>query len=164
MALQLLSTLRRPLTGLSAFIIALIFLFTFLYFDFFLFLSPYVTFYAPPDRAGLLLLDASISVLSGMVIALSAYQIKNVPRGTKNQGRLGVAGVFAALLAGACPCYYLVPLLAAAGGAGGILGALGIAFNAYELPVKLGSLALLGFVTFGLERSLRASCDINPST
>ncbi len=69
-------------------------------------------------------------------------------------------GIFPALVAGACPCYYLVPLLAVAGGVGGVLGAVGIAFYTYQIPVKIASLALLAFVSLSLERSLAASCKV----
>ena len=68
--------------------------------------------------------------------------------------------MLAAVVAGACPCYYLVPLLALAGGAGGVLGALGIFLYNLQIPIKLLSLALLGFVLLMLERSLVAYCRI----
>lgn len=128
------------------------------YFDEFLFVAPYFTFYLSTDRVATFVLDAAVSVLSGVVLSLSVYQLRAVPNGARRQGKIGVAGIVAALVAGACPCYYLVPLLAVAGGVGGALGALGILFYAYQLPVKFASAALLIFVSFSLERSLRASC------
>ncbi len=94
-----------------------------------------------------------------MVIGASVYGIRNLRKGG-SQARGGVAGILIALVAGACPCYYLLPLLAVAGGAGGALGVLGIYMNAYQLPIKILSLGLLGAVAISLERSLRASCDI----
>lgn len=84
--------------------------------------------------------------------------MKAVRNDAKRQGKIGIAGIVAAFLAGACPCYYLVPLLAVAGGVGGALGTVGILFYAYQLPVKLASVVLLIFVSFSLERSIRASC------
>jgi hypothetical protein len=93
-------------------------------------------------------------------MALSIYQVRNVPRLATNQGKAGLGGIIIAIVAGACPCYYLVPLLAVAGGAGGALAAIGILFEVYQLPIKLVSLALLGTVAFSLERSLRAMCRI----
>ncbi len=129
-----------------------------LYFDEFLFVAPYFTFYLPADRVATFVLDATVSALSGVVLSLSVYQVNVVHNGAKRQGRIGIAGIVAAFVAGACPCYYLVPLLAVAGGVGGALGAVGILFYAYQLPVKFASVLLLIFVSFSLERTLKASC------
>jgi hypothetical protein len=79
------------------------------------------------------------------------------------QARAGLGGIVIAFVAGACPCYYLVPLLAVAGGAGGTLVTVGIIFEAYQIPLKLISVALLGTVMYTLERSLRAACAVKPS-
>ncbi len=128
------------------------------YFDEFLFFAPYFTFYLPADRVVTFVFDTAVSVLSGVVLSLSVYQTKVIPKDANRQGKLGIAGIVAAFVAGACPCYYLVPLLAVAGGVGGALGTVGILFYAYQLPVKLASVLLLLFVSFSLERSLRASC------
>ncbi len=128
------------------------------YFDEFLFVAPYFTFYLPADRVTTFVLDATVSALSGVVLSLSVYQLNAVHDGAKRQRKLGIAGIVAAFVAGACPCYYLVPLLAVAGGVGGALGAVGILFYAYQLPVKFASVLLLISVSFSLERSLKASC------
>ncbi|MBI3022684.1 MAG: hypothetical protein HYY68_03025 [Thaumarchaeota archaeon] len=158
MTLQILLAFRQPTLVLLAILIASGLAVVLLYFDQFLFVAPYFTFYLPPDRVATFLLDAAVSVLSGVVLALSVYQVKAVRNDAKRQGKIGIAGIVAAFLAGACPCYYLVPLLAVAGGVGGALGTVGILFYAYQLPVKLASVVLLIFVSFSLERSIRASC------
>jgi hypothetical protein len=157
--LQVFQVLRKPGYGLAAGAIALLFGVMLAYFSEFLFFFPYVVFYVPPEELVTFGLDFSISILSGVVITASIYGIRNLRKGG-SQAKGGVAGIIVALVAGACPCYYLVPLLAVAGGAGGVLGVLGIYMNAYQLPIKLLSLALLGSVAFSLERSLRASCEI----
>jgi hypothetical protein len=160
MALQIVGVLGRPAHGLTALAIAVLFGATFLYFDEFLFFAPYFVLYIPPWDIGLLAVDLAVSVLSGVTIVSSIFQMKNVPRMGSRQGQVGVVGMVAALLAGACPCYYLVPLLAVAGGAGGALATVGILFDTYQLPIKLLSLTLLAAVTCTLERSLRASCNV----
>jgi hypothetical protein len=160
MTVQTVQVLRRPAFGLVTISVAAIFAFTFLFFDDFVFISPYFLFYVTPSRSPYLALDLTISLLAGSVIALSIYQIRNTRSNKANNTKVGLAGVVAALIAGACPCYYLVPLLAVAGGAGGFLGALGIFFFTIQIPIKLSSLALLAFVSFTLERSLRAACEI----
>lgn len=159
-AVQIASVLRKPAFALSGFAIAVLLSLTFLYFDGFYFLSPYVVFYIGADRLPVFLLDLAISGLAGIVLTLSAYEIRTFPglRGTHK--RTGLLGVVAAFVAGACPCYYLVPLLAIAGGAGGALATIGILFNAYQIPIKLGSLSLLLFTAFTQERSLRAACEL----
>lgn len=152
--------MRRPRVGLSAIVITLTFMGLFLIFDEFLFLRPFLVLYVPSDRLGSLGLDIALSALSGSVISLSVFELKNLPRKGNPSTKTGMLGIVTALVAGACPCYYLVPLLAIAGGAGGVLGAIGIAFYTYQIPVKIASLALLVFVSLSLERGLVASCKV----
>ena len=158
MAVQTLSVLRKPWVGLSTIAVGLTFLGLFLTLDEFLFLRPYLVFSIPPERLGTLALDFSISLLSGSVISISIFELRNSPLKRSPSTKTGMLGILTSLVAGACPCYYLVPLLAVAGGAGGILGAIGIAFYTYQIPVKIGSLALLTFVSLSLERGLATSC------
>lgn len=161
MAVQTLSVLRRPWVGLSTIAVGLTFLGLFLTLDEFLFLTPYLVFSIPSERLGTLGLDLSISVLSGSVISISIFELRNSPLKRSPSTKTGMLGIFTSLVAGACPCYYLVPLLAVAGGAGGVLGAIGIAFYTYQIPVKIGSLALLTFVSLSLERGLATSCKVS---
>jgi hypothetical protein len=135
----------------------------FLYFDEFVFFSPYVVAFFPPSKLSFLLLDVLIAVLSGIVMAVSFFQARNTKLRTgfgSRGSKVGVAGIVIAIFSGACPCYYLVPLLAFAGGAGGVLATLGILINSYEMPIKVASLFLLVVVAFRLERSLRGSCSL----
>ena len=97
---------------------------------------------------------------SGIVLTLSVNEIRSYPRFTVAKRQTGYLGIIAALLAGACPCYYLVPLLAVAGGTGGFLATLGVLFSNYQMQLKLGSIVLLLFTTFTQERSLRAACKL----
>jgi hypothetical protein len=157
--LQVFRVLRETSYGLAAGGIALLFGVGLAYSSGFLFFFPYLVFYVPSEELLTLGLDLLTSVLAGVVTAASVYGIRNFGRGA-SQAKGGMAGIIMALVAGACPCYYLVPLLAFAGGAGGALGVLGIYMNAYQLPIKALSLALLGTVAFTLERSLRASCRV----
>ncbi len=163
MALQLLGVLRKPLFGLLSLVIGLSFAVLFLYSDGFIFIAPYFVVNLPVDSVLHLPLDLLISGLSGIAISASIYQLKYVPFASSRTAGTGIAGMLAAVVAGACPCYYLVPLLAVTGGAGGALGALGITLYEYQIPIKLLSLALLSFVLFTLERSLIAYCRITPA-
>jgi hypothetical protein len=164
MAMQTLQTLKKPLFSFIAVILAFAFGIMFFYFDEFLFFSPYLTLYLPVEMAGKIVLNTVLSIISGLVVSLSLYQLRNMPNREGAQGKMSASGIIAAMIAGACPCYYLVPLLAVAGGVGGILGAIGTVFYAYQTPIKLFSLALVSFVAFTIERSLRAYCRIDSRT
>ena len=163
MSLQVLDALRRPVYASGALGISAVFGILFLYLNQFLFLAPYFIFFVPSEGLGLFALDLLLSALSGVVIAFSVFQIRYTPCLSMGQARAGLGGIVIAFIAGACPCYYLVPLLAVAGGAGGALVTVGIIFAAYEIPLKLLSVALLGTVMYTLERSLRAACAVTPS-
>jgi len=162
-SLQVLDALRRPTYASVALGISVVFGILFLYLNQFLFFAPYFIFFVPPEGAGLFALDVLLSALSGVVIALSVFQIRYTPRLSMGRAKAGLGGIVIAFVAGACPCYYLVPLLAVAGGAGGTLLTVGIIFEAYQIPLKLLSVALLGTVMYTLERSLRAACVVEPS-
>ncbi len=157
---QIFSVLGKPAYGVLALVIGVVTSLTFLYLDEFYFVSPYFAAYIDPSRVSVFLLDLLISALSGIVLITSIYEIRTYPDLKGSYRKTGTAGVLAAFVAGACPCYYLVPLLAVLGGAGGVLGTLGILLYDYQLPIKLGSLGLLAFTIFTLERGLRAACAV----
>jgi len=163
MSPQVLDALRRPVYASAALGISAVFGTLFLYLNQFLFFAPYFVFFVPSEGLELFTLDVVLSALSGVVIALSIFQIRYIPRLSMGRARAGFGGIAIAFIAGACPCYYLVPLLAMAGGAGGALVTVGIIFEAYQIPLKLLSVGLLGTVMYTLERSLRAACAVKPS-
>jgi len=123
-----------------------------LFFDQFLFFAPYFTFYVPASGIGNLILDLILTFLTAIVLTVSVRQIFLQKQGG-GASQTGVLGVVAALLAGACPCYYLVPLLAVAGTVGSALGALGILVNIFQIPIKLGAILILAFSTYKLNKS-----------
>lgn len=159
-SLQILQTFRTPAYVFLAAIITSAYALILLYFDQFLFFSPHLVLYVPISRAYMFALDAPLSVLAGIVFAASIRQARIVSTKPNRAVRTGVFGFVAAIIAGACPCYYLVPLLTVAGGVGGVLGAIGILFNAYQIPVKIASVFLLLLLGLTLERSLEASCAV----
>ena len=158
MYLQIIQILKRPIYAASAIGIAISFSVLFLYFDEFLFFSPYLIFSVLPGRIGYFALDLIISGLSGVVLSLSLFQLFSASKLKAKGQKLGVVGIIVAFISGACPCYYLVPLIAVAGGAGGILAFMGITLSTYQLPVKLVSVALMALVGYSIEKSLRVSC------
>ncbi len=162
MDIQLLRVAKRPFYASIFLLIAVGLGVLFMYSDEFLFFIPYRTLFVPLERVPNLVIDLVISTFSGVVIFTSLFQISHLPASSEKYTKAGFAGVVAALIAGACPCYYLVPLLVFAGGAGGFLAVLGVMLYTYQIPIKLASLALLVSVTFIQERSLRAQCEIDP--
>lgn len=162
LAAQITSVLKRPAYLVPSLIIAAITALSFLYLDEFYFVSPYFAVYIDPTRVPVFLLDIGISALSGIVLSVSVYELRSFSNLRGSYRKTGIVGIVAALAAGACPCYYLVPLLAVLGGVGGFLGAAGIILYDYQVPIKLGSLGLLGFAAFTLERGLRAACAVPP--
>ena len=130
-----------------------------LYFDQFLFFAPYFIFYVPSSGIENLLLDLVLTILTTLVLTVSIRQIL-LQRGGGKTSKTGALGIVAALLAGACPCYYLIPLLAVAGTIGGALGAVGILLNAFQIPIKLGAALILVVSTYKLNKS--GVCKITP--
>jgi hypothetical protein len=123
-----------------------------LFLDQFLFFAPYFTVYVPASESLTLILDFALTVLTTLVLTVSIRQIV-IQRGGSGPTTTGMMGIITALLAGACPCYYLVPLLAVAGTIGGALGAVGILLNAFQLPIKFVATLMLLFAVYKLEKS-----------
>lgn len=132
-----------------------------LFFDSFLFFSPYFILYIPSSGNASLLLDLLLTTLTAIVLTVSIRQI-SLQRQGGSASKTGMLGIVAALMAGACPCYYLVPLLAVAGTIGGALGAAGILLNAFQIPIKLGATGILVVATYKLNKS--GVCKIRTST
>lgn len=158
MSLQIFQTLKSPSLLVAAILVAVSYGLLLMFVDQFLFVAPYLVFYVPPTGFGILTLDMLLSTLTGIVLVVSLRQVWSGR--SKGSASTGILGIVAALIAGACPCYYLVPLLAIVGGVGGVLGAIGILLKAYQLEVKTGSVGLLLIVSWALERSARMSCRL----
>jgi hypothetical protein len=129
-----------------------------MFIDQFLFIAPYLVFYVPLTGIAILALDMLLSILTGIVLVVSLRQVRSAR--SKGTAYTGVLAIVAALFAGACPCYYLAPLLTIAAGLGGALGAIGILLNAYELEVKTASVVLLLMVSWALEKNARMACRL----
>jgi hypothetical protein len=129
-----------------------------MFIDQFLFVAPYFVFYVPSTGLVILALDMLLSILTGIVLVVSSQQVRSAR--SKGTAYTGVLAMVAALFAGACPCYYLAPALTIAAGASGLLGAIGILLNAYQLEVKTASAVLLLIVCWGLEKNARMACRL----
>jgi uncharacterized membrane protein HdeD (DUF308 family) len=130
--------------------------------DQFLFIAPYPVFYVPGTAFAILALDMLLAALTGIVLVVSLRQVSSGR--SKGTASTGILGIVAAIIAGACPCYYLAPLLTIAAGVGGALGAVGILMHAYEFEVKTASIVLLLIVFWALERNARMTCRLKKTT
>ena len=131
-----------------------------LFFDQFLFFTPFFTFYVPPSGIVNLVFDLILTALTTTVLTVSVRQIL-LQRVAGGASKAGALGIIAAIAAGACPCYYLIPLLAVAGTVGGAMGAVGILLNTFQLPIKATATLILVFATYKLDKS--GVCEIRPA-
>ena len=160
MRLLILRIFRNPLYVMLTMVIAIGYCLMLLFLDQFLFVQPYFVAYVPVNSLGLFGIDLVLSFLTGLVSAVSIHEIKSNANRSGRATRAGLIGMLAAVFAGACPCYYLVPLLAAAGGFGGVLGVTGIFFSVYEIPIKLVSIIVMLAACYGLERATGTTCTL----
>ena len=158
MSLQIFQTLKTPSLLIATVLVVVSYGLLLMLIDQFLFVAPYFVFYVPPTGFTILILDLLLSILTGIVLVVSVQQVRSAR--SKRTAYTGVLGIVAALIAGSCPCYYLLPLLAIAAGVGGALEAIGVLLNAYQLEVKTASVALLLIVCWGLEKTARMTCRI----
>ncbi|HUK49895.1 MAG TPA: hypothetical protein VLV18_02570 [Terriglobales bacterium] len=128
--------------------------------DQFLFFSPYLTLFVPTEGEVNFILDIALTMLTSIVLTASVRQI--TLQHQSGGARIGFVGIIAALVAGACPCYYLVPLLAVAGTVGGALGAVGTILNAFQFPIKAAAILILVAATYKLNTT--GMCKIRART
>lgn len=160
MASPLVDTLKDSKYALLAIPILIAYGVLLLFFDQFLFFEPYFTFYVPPSGVMNLILDLVLTILTTVVLTMSVRQIL-LQRGGGKAARTGALGIVAALVAGACPCYYLIPLLTVAGTVGGALGVVGILLNAFQIPIKLVAILILILSAYTLNKS--GVCKVRPA-
>lgn len=156
MSLRILESLRASGYMGIAVLIAIGYGVMLMFFDRFIFVAPYFMVYITPTDFVILALDLILSILTGIVMAVSIKHVRSVSVKPRGAGFLGIL----AAIAGVCPVAVLALLLAVTGGLGATLGAVGIFMNAYQLPDKLASVIILLGASYGLERSLRMTCKL----
>ena len=99
----------------------------------------------------------AISAMSGLVISMNVYRIRVLRNNSKSMGT-GVLGSIIGASAGACSCGSLgFAVNSVFGTAGGIATSF---LTNYELPLRLGSLAILGYTFYTTKKSLYSECKI----
>lgn len=122
----------------------------------YVFFEPYFVFYVPDDRALGFALILAVSALSAVVIPMNVYRVKTSKRISKASG--GFLGSLIGASAGACSCG---PVGFAIISTFGTVGGIATAFLAsYEIPLRIISIGILGFVYYTTSKSLSSECKI----
>ena len=122
----------------------------------FVYFQPYFIFYIAPDRILAFSLIIAVSVLSGLVIPMNVYLIKTIQKAKRVGG--GFLGSLVGASAGACSCG---PIGFSIVSTFGTIGGTATAFlTTYEIPLRILSIGILGYVYYTTTRSLTDSCRI----
>ncbi|MGI0065676.1 MAG: hypothetical protein ACREA5_05855 [Nitrosotalea sp.] len=124
----------------------------------FIFFSPTFIFYVPIYDITDFLLIVIISALSGLVISLSTYRIRMLGKTARRSG-VGFLGSIIGASAGACSCgsigFAVISIF-------GTVGGTATAFlTNYELPLRLVSIAILGYSYYTTVKGIMSQCKIN---
>jgi hypothetical protein len=123
----------------------------------YIFVSPYLTMYIPPDGILGFALIITVSVLSGVVISMNVYRIKLLQQSKTKMGG-SLFGSIIGASAGACSCG---PVGFAVISTFGTIGGVATAFlSNYEIPLRLGAIAILAYTYYTTTKALTFECKI----
>ena len=109
----------------------------------YIFLEPYVIAYVPVDGLLGFILIVMVSFLSGLVLSMNVYRIKNFRHLPKRKMGGGIFGSIVGAIAGACSCGPIgFAVISTFGAAGGVATAF---LTNYEIPIRLASIGILLF-------------------
>lgn len=123
----------------------------------FIFLSPQIIFYIPSDGILRFSLIAIVAGLSGLVVSMSMYRIRQMQTTVKNSS-MGIFGSIVGASAGACSCgsigFALVSTF-------GTAGATATAFlTNYEIPLRLAAIGILVLTYHITVKGISTQCKI----
>ncbi len=122
----------------------------------FVFFEPYFVFYVSDDRILGFVLIVAVSALSGLVIPMNVYLLKAIRKAKKVSG--GFLGSMIGASAGACSCGPVgFSIISTFGTVGGTATAF---LAAYEIPLRIVSLGILGYAYYTTTKSLNTECKI----
>ena len=122
-----------------------------------IFFEPQLSFYVPSEETANFVLIVILSVLSGIVASLSVYRIVRFGHGIRRSGG-GFLGTIIGAGAGTCSCGTIG--FAAASAAGSIGGTATAILSQYEIPLRLISIAILGYTYYISVKGFSTSCRI----
>ncbi len=123
----------------------------------FIFFSPNFVFFVPVYQIASFSLIVVVSALSGLVIALSIFRIRLLGAGIRKSGT-GFFGSIIGASAGACSCGSIgFAVVSTFGAVGGTVTAF---LTNYEIPLRLISIAILGYTYYVAVKGITSQCRI----
>jgi hypothetical protein len=123
----------------------------------YIFVSPYLVMYVPLDGMFGFALIVVVSVLSGIVISMNVYRIRLLQQSKTTMGG-SLFGSIIGASAGACSCG---PVGFAVISTFGTIGGVAAAFlSNYEIPLRLGAIAILAYTYYSTTKALTFECKL----
>ncbi|MEM4377586.1 MAG: hypothetical protein QXX85_01190 [Candidatus Nitrosotenuis sp.] len=123
----------------------------------YIFISPYLVMHVPLDGMFGFALIVIVSVLSGIVISMNVYRIRLLQQSKTKMGGSLLGSIIGAS-AGACSCG---PVGFAAISTFGTIGGVATAFlSNYEIPLRLGAIAILAYTYYSTTKALTFECKL----
>lgn len=124
----------------------------------FIFLEPFFIFHIPYEQSFGFVLILAVSAMSAIVIPMNVYRIKTLQKSTSKIGG-GVLGSIIGASAGICSCgpigFSIISTF------GTVAGTAAAFLTNYEIPLRIGSIALLCLVYYTTTRSISSECKIS---
>lgn len=123
----------------------------------YIFVNPYLVIHVPLDGMFGFALIVIVSVLSGIVISMNVYRIRLLQQSKTKMGG-SLFGSIIGASAGACSCG---PVGFAVISTFGTIGGVATAFlSNYEIPLRLGAIAILAYTYYSTTKALTFECKI----
>ena len=122
-----------------------------------IFFEPQLSFYVAQSEILNFALIVAVAALSGIVTSLSTYRILRFGESMKKTGG-GFLGTIIGASAGACSCSSIG--FAAASAIGSVGGTATAFLTQYEIPLRLVSIAILGYTYYLSVKGISGQCKI----
>ena len=123
----------------------------------FIFVEPYLVLHVTEYSTFSFTLVVVVSIISAIVIPMNVYRIKRLQKGTSKIGG-SIFGSIIGASAGICSCgpigFSIISTF------GTVAGTATAFLTNYEIPLRLGSIALLCLVYYTTARSISSECKI----
>ena len=124
----------------------------------FIFLEPFFIFHIPYEQSFGFVLILAVSAMSAIVIPMNVYRIKTLQKSTSKIGGSVIGSIIGAS-AGICSCgpigFSIISTF------GTVAGTAAAFLTNYEIPLRIGSIALLCLVYYTTTRSISSECKIS---
>lgn len=123
----------------------------------YVFLDPYIIGYIPAGGELGLGLMVALSAMAALVVPMNVYRIRMLSSAKRKMGG-GVIGSVIGAATGACGCGFIgFSLISAFGATGAAVSAF---VTNYEIPLRIGAVALLAITYYATSRSLSVECRV----